>query len=244
MAGDREDAAPDSPALLVRLDQLRHEERRTASARVVAVIGHLIGTPLNVMAGRASLIRSDPSAESVADNAHRIEQQVERLSQRVRRLVDYFGAPLPAPDQQTLAQILEESLELYRPIGRQRGVTLRLEPHDLGSARVNCALGALSLSALLSLGTRTTPAGHSITLSVSEAGPRQLAVAITLPGVQVPPSRFERLELPEWPNLYDADALEVLSICAGLARSSGGGLQVGPAPSGQGALVRFECSYS
>lgn len=244
MTGDGGDAAIDSAALLLRLDQLRREERLTASARVVAVIGHLIGTPLNVMAGRASLIRTNPSAESVADNAHRIEQQVERLSQRVRRLVDYFGAPSPAPEQQTLAQILGDALELYQPVAEQRGVTVRLEPHDLGAARINCALGSLSLSALLSLGARTTPKGQSVTLTVSEAGPRQLTLALTLPGVEVPPSRFERLELPEWPDQYDADAFEVLSICAGLARSSGGGLQVSGAPSGSGAVVRFECAYS
>ena len=234
----------DPAPLLVRLDELRQEERRTASARVVAVIGHLIGTPLNVMAGRASLISTNPSAESVAENAHRIEEQVERLSQRVRRLVDYFGAPPPAPELQSLSQILEESLLLYRPIAHQRGLAIKLEKHDLGSARINCALSALSLSTLLSLGTRTTPRGQTITIAVSEVGPRQLVVLVTLPGMQVPPSRFDRLEIPEWPQRYDADALEVLSICAGLARNSGGRLQVVAAPNGPGAQVRFECSYS
>lgn len=244
MTSEAPTAADESGQLLVRLDMLRQEERRTASARVVAVIGHLIGTPLNVMAGRAALIRSNPSADTVLENARRIEEQVERLSQQVRRLVDYFGAPTPAPEHDALSQILDESLALYRPIASQRGLSIDLQPHDLGTARINCALGRLSLCTLLSLATRTTPPGQAITLSVTEAGPKRLVVAVTLPGVQAPAGRFERLEVPEWPGRYDADVLEVLAICAGLARSSGGGLQVAPAPPGQGTLVRFEWPYA
>lgn len=236
--------ADESAPLLVRLDTLRQEERRTASARVVAVIGHLIGTPLNVMAGRAALIRSNPSADTVLENARRIEEQVERLSQRVRRLVDYFGAPAPAPEHEALSKILDEGLALYRPIASQRGVPIRLEPHDLGAARINCSPCRLSLCTLLSLAARSTPPGQVITLSVAEAGPRRLVVEVILPGVEAPSGRFERLEVPEWPGQYDADVLEVLSICAGLARSSGGGLLVAPAASGQGAAVRFECPYT
>jgi signal transduction histidine kinase len=244
MPSEAPTVADESAPLLVRLDMLRQEERRTASARVVAVIGHLIGTPLNVMAGRAALIRSDPTADNVLENARRIEEQVERLSQQVRRLVDYFGAPTPAPEHEALSQILDESLALYRPIASQRGLTIDLEPHDLGGARINCALGRLSLCTLLSLATRTTPSGQAITVSVTEAGPRRLVVQVALPGVQAPASRFERLEVPEWPGHYDADVLEVLSICASLARSGGGGLQVVPSASEQGALVRFEWPYS
>lgn len=244
MASEAPNVAEESANLLVRLDTLRQEERRTATARVVAVIGHLIGTPLNVMAGRAALIRGNPNADTVPENARRIEDQVERLSQRVRQLIDYFGAPAPAPEHEALSAILAETLALYQPIARQRSLTIELQPHELGAARINCALGRLSFSTLLSLATRTTPRGQAIELSVTEAGPRRLVVKVAMPGIQAPSGRFERLEVPEWPRHYDADVLEVLSICAGLARTSGGGLQVVPDASGQGALVRFECPYA
>ena len=61
---------------LVLLDRLRQAERLAVSSRVASVIGHLIGTPLNVIAGRAALIRANPSDESTIENARRIEEQV------------------------------------------------------------------------------------------------------------------------------------------------------------------------
>lgn len=234
-------AARDPAELLGRLDSLRQAERRTASARIVTVIGHLIGTPLNVIAGRAALLNPQASPEVLLENARRIEEQVERVSQRVRRLVDYFGAPAPSPEQQALSQIVDESLELYRPIAQLRGVAIELEPHGLGSARINCALGLLSLTVLLSLATRTTPKGQSIRLAVREVGPRRLVLELDLAGVAPPPERFERLELPD--RHYDTDALEVLSVGVGLARSSGGSLEVTKSPTGRGSVARFECSY-
>ena len=63
---------------------------------MVSVAGHLVGTPLNVIAGRAALIRSNPTPEAITENVRRIEEQVDRLSQRIRRLVDYFDLAEPA----------------------------------------------------------------------------------------------------------------------------------------------------
>src|SRR5213075_1661068 len=100
--------ASDLALLLSRLDDLRHAERRAASARMVSVAGHLIGTPLNVIAGRAALIRSNPTPESVEENVRRIEEQVERLAQRIRRLIDYFGMGEPEAGSCSVGDLLEE----------------------------------------------------------------------------------------------------------------------------------------
>ena len=43
---------------------------RAASARMVSMVGHLIGTPLNVIAGRASLIRTNPTPEGTPQEAN------------------------------------------------------------------------------------------------------------------------------------------------------------------------------
>src|SRR3954462_8668500 len=107
---------PNLAALLARLDNLREAERRAASARMVSVAGHLIGTPLNVIAGRAALIRTNPTPEAIAENVRRIEEQVERLAQRIRRLIDYFGLVEPPSELRRMSDVLDECLELYRPV--------------------------------------------------------------------------------------------------------------------------------
>src|SRR6476620_7657413 len=98
----------DLAQLLARLDDLRQAERRAASARMVSVAGHLIGTPLNVIAGRAALIRSNPAPEAIEENVRRIEEQVERLALRIRRLIDYFGLAEPPTELRSVGAVLDE----------------------------------------------------------------------------------------------------------------------------------------
>jgi signal transduction histidine kinase len=234
--------APELAALLSRLDDLRQAERRAASARMVSVAGHVIGTPLNVIAGRAALIRSNPTPEAIEENLRRIEEQVERLALRMRRLIDYFGLPDPSGDRRTVGAVLAECEQLYRPMAELRGVELSVSSKDVEPLRVDASLAPLVLTTLLSLGLRTASPGQLVALSASEQGPSSLAFELSLPGLPPPPSNFERLEPPEHGLRYDAGALETLWICLGLARRIGGGLRIERAVSGPGVGARFECA--
>lgn len=234
---------PNVPMLLARLDDLRQAERRAVSARMVSVAGHLVGTPLNVIAGRAALIRTNPAPEAVEENIRRIEEQVERLALRIRRLIDYFGLAEPPSAERTVGDVLEEARQLYAPVAETKGVSLQLSPHRLESFKVDGELTALVLTTLLSLAIRTTPAGQSVTLAVSERGPQTVAFELGCPGLEAPPKSFERLEPPEHGLRYDAGALETLWVCLGLARRIGGGLDVSPSASGVGVTVRFDCAH-
>jgi signal transduction histidine kinase len=227
-------------ALLARLDELRSAERRAVSARMVSVAGHLIGTPLNVIAGRAALIRSNPTPESIDENVRRIEEQVERLAQRIRRLIDYFGFPEPAPSATAASEVLAESVALYRPVAEQRGVSLVVNADGIDALRLEGSLAKLVLTTLLSLGVRTTPTGQSIAITANEDGPKRVLFELTLPGLEPPPKNFDRYEPPEHGVHYDAGALEALWVCLGLARRSGGEVEVTRADAG--SRVRFRAS--
>jgi signal transduction histidine kinase len=238
--------APEKPelgALLARLDDLRQLERRATSARMVSVAGHLIGTPLNVIAGRAALIRSNPAPEAIEENVRRIEEQVERLALRIRRLIDYFGLAEPSPLRRSVGEVLAECEELYRPVAELKGVALHVNARGVEPLRVEASHSQLVLTTLLSLGVRTAAAGQTIALSATEHGPKTVAFELGLPGLPPPPSNFERLEPPEHSLRYDAGALETFWICLGLARRMGGALTVAPAAAGPGVLVRFECAH-
>src|SRR5262245_51543690 len=188
---------PDFAALLSRLDQLRHTERRAASARMVAMIGHLIGTPLNVIAGRAGLIRSNPTPESIDENVRRIEEQVERLSQRIRRLIDYFGLVDAPAETRSVSELLAECRALYGPLAAHRGITLTISAGESDGARIDASLTALLITTLLSLAIRTAADGHGVTLAASEVKPRTLVFELAAPGLEAPPGRLDRLEPPE-----------------------------------------------
>jgi signal transduction histidine kinase len=239
-----EPPAVDLERLLARLDELRQAERRAASARMVSVIGHLIGTPLNVIAGRAGLLRNNPTPEAIEENVRRIEEQVERLSQRIRRLVDYFGLADPKSQPRALAEILTECRELYAPIAQQKGVSLDVYDGELSEQHIEGTIMPVVLTALLSLAIGTTPSGGSIELTVSERGPKVLALGLGMIGLSVPPGRLDRLEPPEPEAHYDVGAFETLWICQGLVKRISASLEVLPAASGQGVTVHIECSHA
>ena len=233
---------PDLALLLARLDDLRQAERRAASARMVSVAGHLVGTPLNVIAGRAALIRSNLAPEAVEENVRRIEEQVERLALRIRRLIDYFGLAEPARERRSVGEILDECQALYGPVAGLKGVTLAIARQHTEPLRIEAELVPLVLTTLLSLGVRTSVAGQTISLNVSEHGPKTVLFELHLPGLEVP-KNFERLEPPEHGIRYDPGTLEAFWTCLGLARRLGGALHVVEATSGGGVAVRFECGH-
>jgi signal transduction histidine kinase len=230
---------PDIAELLSRLDELRTAERRAVSARMVSVAGHLIGTPLNVIAGRAALIRTNQTPEAIAENVRRIEEQVERLAQRIRRLIDYFGLVEPPTKLRSTGDVLDECLALYRPVAELRGISLQVSTDGVELLRIESSVAPLVLTTLLSLGVRTTAAGESISISASEDGPKAVLFELGLRGLQVPPPNFERFEPPEHGARYDVGALEALWVCLGLARRMGGGLEIVKAETGAGVTVRF-----
>lgn len=232
----------DVAVLLARLDNLRQAERRAASMRMVSVTGHLIGTPLNVIAGRAALIRSNPSPESIETNVRRIEEQVARLSLRFRRLIDCFGLPEPSAARRTVSEVLQDCAAVYCPIAELKGISLQIKAHDVGQQLIEATLSQLVLTTLLSLAIRRMTPGQAISLEACRHGTSGVAFELELPELHALPTNFEQLEPPEYGLGYDPDALEALSMCLGLTRRVGGGLSLFKAPGGTRMTVCVECS--
>ena len=75
---------------LATLEQLRHADRLTTVGRLAAGIAHEMGTPLNVVAGRAALITSGKlSAAEIESSAATIKSEADRITGIVRHLLDF-----------------------------------------------------------------------------------------------------------------------------------------------------------
>src|SRR6266545_1651342 len=117
----------EADAQIALLDDLHRAERRAAVSRVASVIAHLIGTPLNVISGRAALIRHGNTEPSqIMDNAARIEQQVEELAQRLRRLIQFLTPRSMPAEPRSMSELVTELRLLYEPIARVRDVELEI----------------------------------------------------------------------------------------------------------------------
>jgi two-component system, NtrC family, sensor kinase len=227
---------------LVLLDRLRQDERMAVTSRVASMIGHLIGTPLNVIAGRAAMIRSNPNDESAVENARRIEEQVDRLAQQIRRLIEYLTAPDPAVESRSVAEMLEDALGLYRPLAERRGVRLNEPSAALPEGTID-STALMVLTSLLSLSLRLTPAGGEVSIGVTQAE-TGVVFDLRVPAMHPTPQRLDRLDPPEHKTArVGADQLQVLSVCHAIARRAEGRLEA-QALQPTGTLLRFSCKAS
>lgn len=208
------------------LDDLRQAERRAVSSRVASVVAHLIGTPLHVIAGRASLIRGAPTDASVAENARRIEEQVEKLARRIRALIDYLMLPEPDTAPEHAENVVVLALSVYSPVAVERGVEIRRVGEPLSEVNIDGTSAMIVLTSLLSLATRITPPGQASELGARVAEDRRVLFELTVPGLSLPAARIDTLEPPEQIDPARVEELQVLSVCSAIARRSNGSIEV------------------
>jgi signal transduction histidine kinase len=75
---------------IAALEQLRHADRLATVGQLASGLAHELGTPLNVVSGRARLIQSgDLTPAETAENARSIVEQSARMTTIIRQLLDY-----------------------------------------------------------------------------------------------------------------------------------------------------------
>ena len=138
------------------LDQLRHAERLTTVGRLASSVAHELGTPLNVVAGRARLIVEDD--REAAKHAGIIIDQSTRMTKIIRQLLDYARRQPPQKDAQDLRRLAAEVVTLLETLASKSGVLLRLasdlaevpviaDPTQIQQALTNLVVNAIQASA-------------------------------------------------------------------------------------------------
>ena len=121
--------ASESEARIAALEQLRHAERLTTVGKLAAGLAHELGTPLNVISGRAQMIASGETADAheTAACARIIEQQAERMTAIVRQLLDFARRRRPEKVATDLVPLVKQTLDMLEPLAAKRGVRLHGE---------------------------------------------------------------------------------------------------------------------
>lgn len=229
---------PDASGLAL-LDHLRQAEVRAASSQVASVIGHMIGTPLNVIVGRAALLRAS-NPDSMLEHAQRIEDQAQRLAERFQRLIHYLTVPEPDYEPSPAQVVLDDALDLFVPIGEEQEVTVVRAEGAVPDIEVEGIPALMVLGSLLSFAIRTTPAGLSIELgaAATEGG---VTFNIELPEMPPIEGRLDRLDPPEKYDPSSVEREQVLATCAAIAKRYGGRLQLDRAVDAAAATLRLFC---
>ena len=111
---------------ITALKQLRHADRLKTVGRMAASIAHEVGTPLSVVSGRAALIgKGNLTPEQIKQNAETIQNESDRISAMIRRVLDFARQSPPQKSFADLNEILIQASELLMPLAKKQKVEIR-----------------------------------------------------------------------------------------------------------------------
>src|SRR5262249_46761522 len=148
-------------------EQLRHADRLTTVGKLASGLAHELGTPLNVVSGRARLIRNrEVEGAEVTDSARIISEQSERMTALIRQLLDFARPRALQKAPVNVTSLAARVGELLATIARKANVTIELPPAD-DTLRVEADDGQLHqvLTNLVVNAIQAMPDGGSVTIA-------------------------------------------------------------------------------
>jgi len=123
----REKEAKATAAHLATEEHLRQAEKLATLGQMAAEIAHEVGTPLNVIGGRArSLSRKAGDRAEVEKNVEIISTQVDRITKIIRQVLDFSRKGRPARGTVDLAKVVRETLEFVDEKMKQHRIEVQV----------------------------------------------------------------------------------------------------------------------
>jgi two-component system, NtrC family, sensor kinase len=172
--------------------QLRRSETLAVAGKLASGIAHEVGTPLNIISGRAEMVlRSLPPEHPGCQDLERIIHQIDRVSNIVRSLLDTVRLGKLEIQRVSVESLVSRLLPLLEHVLRKRGIFLTTtipaglpdvagDPGRLQQVFINLLMNAVE----------ATPADGSIGIKVwptSNDGRAGVAVAVSDTGVGISP---------------------------------------------------------
>jgi two-component system, NtrC family, sensor kinase len=167
-----QEVARETVARLRTLEQLRHSDRLSTVGKLASGLAHELGTPLNVIAGRAKMIATDDveSADEGRESARVIVEQAERMIRIVRQLLDFARRGVREKQSTDLTALARQTATLLEALAAKRGVTLRsAEAEPSLRAEVDASQIQQALTNLVVNAVQASASGNEVTLRVFAA---------------------------------------------------------------------------
>jgi two-component system NtrC family sensor kinase len=221
-------------------EQLRHADRLTTVGKLASGLAHELGTPLNVVSGRARLI-ADGEVEGgeVVDSARIVAEQADRMTALIRQLLDFARPRAPRPAPVNITTLAQRVCQLVATIARKANVVLvppasddalRLEADDgqltqvLTNLVVN-AIQAIGNDGTVEIVTRTveqTPPPH-----VGGSAQTWMAIEVRDTGAGMDDATRQRIFEPFYTTKQVGEGTGLgLSVSWGIVREHGGWIDV------------------
>jgi len=224
-------------------EQLRHADRLTTVGKLASGLAHELGTPLNVVSGRARLIADrEVEGEDALDSARIISEQGERMTALIRQLLDFARPRAPKPAPVNITTLAGRVCQLVQTIARKASVVLvppvpdealRVEADD---GQLTQVLTNLIVNAIQAIGERGTVAITARTVeqapppyvsATGSAGRNWMAIEVRDTGAGMDDATRERIFEPFFTTKQVGDGTGLgLSVSWGIVREHGGWIDV------------------
>jgi signal transduction histidine kinase len=125
LAEARNKVTAETAARLAAVEQLRHADRLTTVGKLASGIAHELGTPLNVISGRAQLIQTgEKTPEGMRAGARIIMEQAKRMTAIIRQLLDFARRVETPKTELDLRDIAARCATMLQSIASKAGVKL------------------------------------------------------------------------------------------------------------------------
>ena len=138
------------------MEQLRHGDRLKTVGRLASGVAHELGTPLNVVSGRAGLIAGgNLGAEDVIKSAKAIQAEATRMTGIVQQLLNFARRSTPKQTLCDLNSVIDLTVSLLEPIIKKKnaqvsitnrlaeGITVNIDAAQMQQVFSNLLMNAL-----------------------------------------------------------------------------------------------------
>jgi signal transduction histidine kinase len=220
--------------------QLREAGTLAVAGKLTSAIAHEVGTPLNIISGRAEILKaSRPAGDPERVDLDVIVDQTDRISGTIRSLLDTVRHQKSEMEAVSLAPVVDHLVPLLGHMARRRGITIAAEPFaDLPPVAADRGQLQQVLINLVMNAIDATPAGGRIALaawSCPSAGRDGVAISVTDTGTGIPPEALGKIFDAFYTTKPPGQGTGLgLSICRDIVRDHEGTLAVRSAP-GEGS---------
>jgi len=212
--------------------QLRRAATLAVAGKLASGIAHEVGTPLNIISGRAEiLLRSLPADDPGRAELQVIIGQIDRISGIIRSLLDTVRPQKPEVQAVVLGSVVERLVPLLGHMGRRGGISIVTDvPPDL--PRIAADPGQLQqvLINLLINALEASPPGGRITVTARVCRHEDrpgVATTVTDSGSGIPREVVGKIFEPFFTTKPTGQGTGLgLAICRDITQSHEGALSV------------------
>lgn len=222
--------------------QLRHADRLNTVGKLASGIAHELGTPLNVVAGRASLIASHHiEGEEACRSARVIVEQASRMTTIIEKLLTFARRGGAQRTNVDLVRVVRETVSLLEPLARKQHVEFEVDAKGTHVGRVNAGEIQQVLTNLIMNAVQAMPDGGVIHIGVEspvqreETGAFFVCLSVRDEGVGIPPDVLPHVFDPFFTTKEVGTGTGLgLSVTFGIVRDHGGFIEA-RSPGGGGS---------